>query len=99
MDVRVHRPLSTLLQWRLVSQCLARIEEEIFTIVILQNASYLLALLALQMSKVSYVVAFRQVSVLFAAGMGVLFLESQWKNRITGALILTLGLVLIGLAK
>jgi uncharacterized membrane protein len=75
-------------------------KKEIFTIVILQNASYLLALLALQMSKVSYVVAFRQVSALFAAGMGVLFLkESQWKNRIAGALILTLGLVLIGLAK
>lgn len=75
-------------------------KKEIFTIVILQNTAYLLALLALQMSKVSYVVAFRQVSALFAAGMGVLFLkESQWKNRITGALILTLGLVLIGLAK
>jgi uncharacterized membrane protein len=75
-------------------------KKEIFTIVILQNAAYLLALLALQMSKVSYVVAFRQVSALFAAGMGVLFLkESQWKNRITGALILTLGLVLIGSAK
>jgi uncharacterized membrane protein len=75
-------------------------KKEIFTIVILQNVAYLLTLIALQMSKVSYVVAFRQVSALFAAGMGVIFLkESQWKNRITGAMILTLGLVLIGLAK
>ena len=75
-------------------------KKQIFTIVILQNVAYLLALMALQMSKVSYVVAFRQVSALFAAGMGVIFLrESQWKNRMTGALILTLGLVLIGLAK
>jgi uncharacterized membrane protein len=75
-------------------------KKEIFTIVILQNVAYLLALMALQISKVSYLVAFRQVSALFAAGMGVLLLkESQWKNRITGALILTLGLILIGLAK
>lgn len=75
-------------------------KREIFIIVIMQNGAYLLALMALQMSKVSYVVAFRQVSALFAAGMGVLLLkESQWKNRITGALILTLGLVLIALAK
>ncbi len=75
-------------------------KKQIFTIVILQNVAYLLVLMALQMSKVSYVVAFRQVSALFAAGMGVIFLkESQWKSRITGALILTMGLVLIGLAK
>jgi uncharacterized membrane protein len=56
--------------------------------------------MALTMSKVSYVVAFRQVSALFGAGMGILFLkESQWKTRMTGALILTMGLILIGLAK
>jgi len=56
--------------------------------------------MALQMSKVSYVVAFRQVGALFGAGMGIYFLkESNWKTRITGALILTLGLLLIGLAK
>ena len=34
------------------------------------------------------------------AGMGIYFLkESYWKTRITGALILTLGLVLIGLSR
>jgi uncharacterized membrane protein len=56
--------------------------------------------MAMQMSKVSYVVAFRQAGALFGAGLGILFLkETQWKTRITGALILTLGLVLIGLAK
>jgi len=74
--------------------------KEIFMIVLLQNASYLLILMAMQMSKVSYVVAFRQVSALFGTGLGILFLkESQWKTRISGALILTLGLILIGLAK
>jgi len=75
-------------------------KKEMFLIALLQNASYLLILMAMTTSKVSYVVAFRQVSALFGAGLGILFLkETQWKSRITGALILTLGLVLIGLAK
>jgi uncharacterized membrane protein len=75
-------------------------KREILIIATLQNVAYLLVLMAMQMSKVSYVVAFRQVGALFGAGMGILFLkESHWKFRITGAMILTLGLVLIGLAK
>jgi uncharacterized membrane protein len=75
-------------------------KKEIFLIAILQNASYLLVLAAMQMSKVSYVVAFRQVSALFGAGLGIFILkESQWKSRMAGALILTLGLILIGFAK
>jgi len=56
--------------------------------------------MAVQISKVSDVVAFRQVGPLFGAGMGIYFLkESYWKTRIAGAFILTLGLLLIGLAK
>jgi drug/metabolite transporter (DMT)-like permease len=75
-------------------------KKEILIIAILQNIAYLLVLMALQMSKVSYVVAFRQVGALFGAGVGIYFLkESYWKTRITGALILTSGLLLIGLAK
>ncbi len=75
-------------------------KKEILIIAILQNVSYLLVLMAMQMSKVSYVVAFRQVGALFGAGMGIFFLkESSWRTRLSGALILTLGLVLIGLAK
>lgn len=74
-------------------------KKEVFIIALLQNASYLLVLVAMQMSKVSYVVAFRQVSALFGAGLGILFLkETQWKTRITGAVVLTIGLILIGLA-
>jgi len=39
-------------------------------------------------------------AVLFGALMGVLLLkESHWKTRIIGASLLTLGLLLIGLAK
>jgi uncharacterized membrane protein len=75
-------------------------KKEIFLIALLQNASYLLVLMAMQMSKVSYVVAFRQAGALFGAGLGILYLkETQWKTRMTGALILTIGLILIGLAK
>lgn len=90
-----------LLFWREVSlrKVWRESKKEILTIVILQNAAYLLVLMAMQMSKVSYVVAFRQVGALFGVGMGVFFLkESHWKNRMTGAFILTMGLVLIGLA-
>ena len=75
-------------------------KKEILFVTLFQNGAYLLILMALQMSKVSYVVAFRQVGALFGALMGILLLkESHWKPRILGALILTLGLVLIGLAK
>jgi drug/metabolite transporter (DMT)-like permease len=75
-------------------------KKEMFLIAILLNAAYLLVLLAMQMSKVSYVVAFRQVGALFGAVMGIVFLkERPWKTRIVGALILTSGLLLIGFSK
>jgi drug/metabolite transporter (DMT)-like permease len=75
-------------------------KKDIVLIAFLQNVGYILVLLALQWSKVSYVISFRQAGVLFGALMGILFLkESHWKTRLTGAMILTLGLVLIGLAK
>jgi len=75
-------------------------KKEIFIVTLLQNVAYLFILMALQMSKVSYVVAFRQVGALFGALMGIFFLrESHWKVRILGVFILTLGLVFIGLAK
>jgi drug/metabolite transporter (DMT)-like permease len=73
---------------------------EVLMIAALQNLSYFSFLMALQMSKVSYTVAFRQVGAVFGAILGVVFLrESHWKMRIAGASILTLGLLLIGLAK
>ena len=75
-------------------------KREIFIIAFLQNVAYLLVLMAMQMSKVSYVVAFRQVGALFGAVMGIVLLkEGSWKTRMTGVLILTFGLLLIGLSK
>ena len=72
----------------------------ILIVTVLLNTAYLLVLIAMQTSKVSYVTAFRQVGALFGAGMGILFLkESGWKTRLSGALIITIGLVLIGMAK
>jgi uncharacterized membrane protein len=75
-------------------------KREIFIIAFLQNAAYLLVLMAMQMSKVSYVVAFRQVGALFGAIMGIVLLkEGSWKTRMAGVLILMLGLLLIGFSK
>jgi uncharacterized membrane protein len=75
-------------------------KKEILIIAFLQNVGYLLVLMAMQMSKVSYVVAFRQVGALFGAVMGIVLLkEGSWRARIAGVLILTLGLALIGLSR
>jgi len=75
-------------------------KKEILLVSLLQNGAYLLILMAMTTSKVSYVVAFRQAGALFGALMGIILLkERQWKTRLTGVLILTIGLVLIGLAK
>lgn len=90
--------------WRYKEMSLLKVwqdsKKDIVIIAFLQNVGYIFVLLALQWSKVSYVISFRQAGVLFGALMGILFLkESHWKTRLTGAMILTLGLVLIGLAK
>jgi len=88
-----HKETSLLKTWR-------ESKKDIILIAFLQNAGYILVLWALQGSKASYVISFRQAGVLFGALMGILFLkESHWKTRLTGAIILTLGLVLIGFAK
>jgi uncharacterized membrane protein len=88
--------------WKQVSflPVLQRAKKEIVLIAVLQNGAYLLVLMAMTMSKVSYVVAFRQVGALFGAGMGIFLLrERHGKTRMTGAIVLTLGLILIALAK
>ncbi len=74
-------------------------KKEILLVALFQNAAYLLILMALQVSKVSYVVAFRQVGALFGALMGIVLLKEGYsKTRLLGVFLLTLGLVLIGLA-
>jgi uncharacterized membrane protein len=51
-------------------------------------------------SKVSYIVAARECSILFAALLGTLVLkEANFQRRLTGALIITLGIGLLAVAK
>ncbi len=63
-------------------------------------ASYTLILAALQTALVSYVVAARQTSVLFAVGLGVALLgERPGRARVTGALATVAGVALIAVAR
>jgi uncharacterized membrane protein len=62
-------------------------------------ASYTLILAALESAPVSYVVAVRQSSVLFAVALGVLMLgERPDRERVSGALLTVAGVALIALA-
>jgi len=63
-------------------------------------AGYFLVLLALQTAKAAYVVAFRQMSVALSVPAGLVFLREteNWRYRTAGALTITAGLILIGLA-
>lgn len=75
-------------------------KKEILWISLLQNGAYFLVLMAMTMSKVSYVVAFRQVGALFGALMGMVFLKEKSRiTRLVGVTLMTIGLLLIGLAK
>lgn len=61
-------------------------------------ASYTLILKALEAAQVSYVVAARQTSVLFALALGVLWLrERPGRRRVIGALATVAGVILIAL--
>jgi drug/metabolite transporter (DMT)-like permease len=63
-------------------------------------ASYTLILAALQTALVSYVVAARQTSVLFAVGLGVAVLgERPGRARVAGALATVAGVALIAMAR
>jgi drug/metabolite transporter (DMT)-like permease len=63
-------------------------------------ASYTLILAALQTALVSYVVAARQTSVLFAVGLGVALLgERPGRARVAGALATVAGVALIAVAR
>ncbi len=66
----------------------------------LMMGSYALLLFALTMSKVSYVVAARGVSVILAAGLGVFILkEGGRRQKLIGAGLVVAGIVLLTLSK
>ena len=61
--------------------------------------TYLLVLFAMQTSNVSYVVAVREVSIVFSALFGIIWLgEGHRQPRLIGAFLIALGVFLIGLS-
>ncbi len=62
--------------------------------------TYLMILFAFRLSKVSYVVAAREVSIVFSAFMGIVWLkEKHARQKMAGAALIALGVVFIGLSK
>ncbi|MEE4261833.1 MAG: EamA family transporter [Desulfobacteraceae bacterium] len=62
--------------------------------------TYLMILFAFRLSKVSYVVAAREVSIVFSTVFGILWLkEEHAQQKFVGALSIAIGVVLIGLSK
>ena len=62
--------------------------------------TYLLILFALQISKVSYVAAAREVSIVFSALFGIIWLgESHRQQRLMASILIALGVVFIGLSR
>ncbi len=67
---------------------------------ILVLATYLMILFAFQISKVSYVVAAREVSIVFSALFGIMALrEKNAYQKIFGSVLIALGVVVIGFSR
>ncbi|RMF90118.1 MAG: hypothetical protein D6736_07325 [Nitrospinota bacterium] len=72
----------------------------ILAVGVLALFTYLLILFALRMSKVSYVVALRESSILFASLYGILWLhEEAGRQKFVGAFLIFAGAVCIGLSR
>lgn len=66
----------------------------------LSGFTYLLILFALQISKVSYVAAVREVSIVLSSYYGIVWLgEKHGAQKLLGALLITIGVVAIGLSR
>jgi uncharacterized membrane protein len=62
--------------------------------------TYLMILFALQISKVSYVAAVREVSIVFSALIGIMLLqEKNASKKLFGAVLISMGVVLIGFSR
>ncbi|MCK4830689.1 EamA family transporter, partial [bacterium] len=62
--------------------------------------TYTMVLFAMRMSKVSYVVAIREVSIVFSAYYGIIWLgEKHGRQKLVGAILITAGVVFIGLSR
>ena len=66
----------------------------------LSGFTYLMILFALTMSKVSYVAAVREVSIVLSAYFGIVYLgEKHGRQKLLGAVLITLGVIAIGLSR
>jgi len=66
----------------------------------LSGFTYLMILFALTMSKVSYVAAVREVSIVLSAYFGIVYLgEKHGRQKLIGAVMITLGVFAIGLSR
>ena len=62
--------------------------------------TYLIILFAFRLSKVSYVVAAREVSIVISALLGIIWLkEAHAPQKLAGSVLIALGVVFIGLSK
>jgi uncharacterized membrane protein len=73
---------------------------KIFIVGFLELFTYMMILFALQISKVSYVAAVREVSIVFSALIGIVLLqERNAPQKLFGAVLICAGVVLIGLSR
>lgn len=73
---------------------------KILSVGFLELFTYLMILFALQLSKVSYVAAVREVSIVFSALIGILLLrEKNAPQKLFGAFLISAGVVFIGLSR
>ena len=62
--------------------------------------TYLMILFALTMSKVSYVAAVREVSIVLSAYFGIVYLgEKHGRQKLLGDILITLGVIAIGVSR
>lgn len=75
------------------------LKKDIFKITlaaVLEFSSYILILYAFRVSKIAYIVALRQISVVFGALYGILFLKEKHADvRFVGSVIIFIGIFLI----
>ena len=62
--------------------------------------TYMMVLFAFRMSKVSYVVAVRELSIVLSALYGLVWLKEQYvMQKVAGSFIIALGVILIGISR
>ncbi len=75
-------------------------KKTIIVVGFLSNFTYLVILFAMQMSKVSYVAAIREVSIVFSAMFGIVWLgEKHARQKLLGASVIAMGVIFIGLSR